>query len=150
MLIAIDFDNTIARRTGGAAPNDMSKPMELVPGAKAGLLALRRAGHKLILFSSRSNVAYRKDWTLNPVWRNPGVEFDKAKWEAQRTTSEDLHHEMVGFVKLELPAIDDGLQGKPVVDLFIDDRAFRVDTRRAWRDVELLYGDPEEVRRREA
>ena len=125
MRIVCDFDGSIIVEQ----PWDSTAPLEFMPDAKESLLALKRAGHTLILFSSRANRANREDWRLDP-WNlfYPGL--NQNRWELLRPVHERRYQQMIDFVKAELPGvfayIDDGRQGKPNADLFVDDRAVRL------------------------
>lgn len=140
MIIAVDYDGTVVE---DGAPLD---PPKVRAGAKAALVALRRAGHVLVLFSCRSNAAHRLNWRLNPLWTEAIIPFDEADWERQREIWEAMHQLMIKHVEEELPGVfhvvDQGLQGKPVADVYLDDRAFRM-SRRSWPEVAMLYGEPE-------
>lgn len=146
MLIAVDFDNVIVN-VRGRAYTDTTTPLMFMPGAKEGLAALKRAGHKLLLYSARANRAllFTPEW--DPLVR-AGV---KRPHEAVAAQSKALHwaryREMLAFCEAELPgmfdAIDDGLQGKPLADLFIDDRALTFGDgadRVEWPQIAMLYG----------
>lgn len=128
MIIAIDFDGTVVEQ-----PMDPCSPDEelcLRPKARAGLLALKDAGHTLVLHSARSNMALRLDWKLNPLWADGVVLFDPDRWAVERDFWEASHRRMEAFVDQQLPgvfdAVDQGMQGKPVADLYLDDRALRM------------------------
>lgn len=146
MLIAVDFDNVVVN-VKGRAYSDTTTPLSFMPGAKEGLLALKRAGHRLLLFSARSNRAllYTPEW--DPLVRSGAKRPHEATWNQ----SKELHHaryqQMLAFCESELAevfdAIDDGLQGKPLADLFIDDRALSFGDgadRVEWPQIALLYG----------
>ncbi len=142
MIIAIDFDGTIVSQDG---PYDAAAP-EFLPGAKDALLALQRAGHRLLLWSARANLANRENWRRNPLWTEepPG-------WENDRELNEQRYQVMCRFVASELPgvfaAVDDGRQGKPVgVDLFIDDKAIGLGPLGLeWKQIAYRLGEPEHV-----
>ncbi len=148
MLIAVDFDNVIVS-TKGRAYSDVETPLEFLPGAREGLQALKRAGHTLLLYSARSNRAL----LFTPAW-DPLVRAGlKRPHEATWAQSKELHwaryHQMCNFYATELAdiidAIDDGLQGKPLADLFIDDRALTYGDgpdRLGWAQIAMLYGAP--------
>ena len=125
MKIAIDFDSTIIEHQ--ERYDDIHGELRLMPGAKEALTAMRDAGHTLILFSARANRALREDWKLNPLWRDGKVRFDVSWWKKNQPINQGRYEQMLRFVEAELPgifdAIDDGHQGKPMVDRYIDDRA---------------------------
>lgn len=142
MIIVVDFDGTVIEPQ--AEPGEPSEKFILRRGALEALYSLKRASHVLVLFSSRANMAHRIDWRLNPLWANGIVPFDEATWEAGRQYWEEAFQQMVRFVDRELPglfdAVDGGMQGKPIADLYLDDKAFRMGLR-GWRDVAMMYGD---------
>lgn len=124
MRIAVDFDGTVVAH----GPYDLSPPV-LRPGARRALWRLRAAGHELLLFSARANRGLRFGPQWDPVTR-AGYRRLPDAWapRAECAMAEARFRQMVDFVDLELPgvfhAVDDGMQGKPVVDLFIDDKAY--------------------------
>lgn len=147
MLIAVDFDGTLVSQ--GRAYSDVTTPLQLLPGAKDGLLALRRAGHALLLWSGRASAALRLDPSLSPWVRSGYRQLDRERWERDRAVHEARYQQMLAFVEAELPdlfdAIDDGTGGKPDCDLFIDDKALRLGhgaTALTWGDIAHVYGEP--------
>lgn len=124
MIFCVDFDGTIVFR---------DPPLRLKDGARAGLLALKRAGHQLVLFSARANRARRFNRELDPLYAgNPLLMSDPvmAKTEARiqaQAYNAALFEQMRRFVAAELPgvfdAIDEGNVGKPLGDYFIDDKS---------------------------
>lgn len=125
MRIAIDFDGTVVVQEGRAY-DDITTPLEFIPGAREALQALKDAGHILILCSARANLALREDWERNPGWA--GGKLDTAWWHSQRHVNRDRYRQMVRFVDENLPGIftyiDNGYQGKIMADMFIDDRNY--------------------------
>ena len=140
MRIAIDFDGTVVEQDGHPYA-DVVSPLVFLPGAREGLQALRRAGHILLLWSSRASRCLLFDPHLDPLVRAGAVEVDRRQWQRSRALNRQRYEQMVEFVEAELPgifdAIDDGLSGKPTVDRFIDDKAGQVD----WFDIAQTYGD---------
>lgn len=118
MIISIDYDGTIVEQ----GSYDL-RPSVFRPGAVEGLWRLRAAGHKLLLFSARANRVLRFGDQWDPLLRGQG-----GGWLDQTDLHRARYQQMVDFVGRELPgvfdAVDEGLQGKPVCDLFIDDRAW--------------------------
>lgn len=144
MLIAVDFDGCLVEDDRDY--EDLVTPLELKPGAREALYAMRRAGHTLILCSSRSNLALRQDWRLNPLWRLAIVPFSLHRWEQSLQTNQRRFEQMVTFVNASLPdvfaCIDDGTQGKVSADLYIDDKALRYGELLTWEEIGHSYGIP--------
>lgn len=147
MLICVDFDGTIV--SADRPYDDVATPLRFTPGAREGLLSLRRAGHTLILWSARANRAllYTPEW--DPLVRANKRKVDLARWAQERDLHWARYRQMLDFVRLQLPGIfdviDDGLQGKPCADLFIDDRALRYGHGAdavGWQTISLHYGQP--------
>jgi len=126
VILAVDFDGTCVERQGP----DPQQPLRLRPGAKRALQALRAAGHVLFLSSSRANRSLREDPHLDPLVTAGARPLDRAAWQRQRAVHEQRYQQMREFVQAQLPglfaAIDDGRQGKPLADLYLDDRGVRV------------------------
>jgi hypothetical protein len=140
MRIAIDFDGTLVSMD--RPYSDTTTPFVLLPGAREALGALRAAGHQLLLYSARANLSLRFDPTLDPLGPRWAASPEKLELNRKR-----FNH-MVEWVERELPgvfsAIDDGTQGKPSVDLFIDDRAvaFGHGVRTVnWAKIARMYGE---------
>ena len=132
MIIAIDFDGTIVRQEHRY--DDLESPLELTPGAREGLQALKAAGHRLILWSGR--LASRG------LLEEPR--------EQSRKLNQARAAQMLEFVELQLPgvfeAVDTGQAGKPIVDLFIDNQAIRYGHGPgglSWPQIAGLFGEPE-------
>lgn len=150
MRIAIDFDGTLVE--DDHAYDDLDSPLRLKPGARDALEKLKAAGHVIMLHSARANRALWEDWRLNPFWREGLVRFDELTWERNKELNLARYAQMVQFAVNELSGlidiVDDGLQGKPMVDLFIDDRAVSYGTgakHLGWAAIAERYGDrPEE------
>ena len=147
MIIALDFDGTIVRE--GVAYADTTTPLRFMPGAREALVALKAAGHTLILWSARSNRAllYTPSW--DPLVRAGLRKVNLARWRAELPVHRARYRQMMEFVERELSGIidvvDDGLQGKPTADLFIDNRALRYGfgaDALGWRGITALYGQP--------
>lgn len=148
MLIAVDFDGCIVDMSGRAY-DDVTTPLKFMPGAKRALLSLRRAGHILILFSARANRSLRIDPQMDPMVRAGIRRVHRQAWEEDRALNEARYQQMIRFVEAELAGvfavIDDGMQGKPCADLFVDDRALRYGhgvTGLNWNDISHIYGEP--------
>lgn len=147
MIIAIDFDGVVVRDDRPYA--DVDSPLEFIDGAKEGLLALKAAGHLLVLWSGRLSRALLVDPNLDPLVRVGKKQVNRDWWQEQ---SLPIHQaraaQMLDFVEANLAnvfdAIDDGSGGKPSVDLFIDDRALRFGVGAlsvAWDYVAHVYGE---------
>lgn len=136
MIISVDFDGVVIDAQEGAP--------SMRAGAREGLLALKRAGHVLILSSCRANMALRADWRLNPLWTSGAVPFVEESWAEGRDHWEAAYQEMLAFVDKELPgvfdAVDPGMQGKVLADFYLDARAFRMGNS-GWRDVGMMLGE---------
>lgn len=148
MLIAVDFDGVVVRAQRPFA--DVTTPLEFMPFAKEGLESLKRAGHTLLLYSARSNRAllYTPEW--DPLIRAGVRRPNEAAWAHGRQLHQARYRQMVEFCEQSLPglfdAIDDGLQGKPLADVFIDDRAVEFGVgARGWSDLMSIYGAPPQV-----
>ena len=142
MLIAVDWDGTCI--SNSRPWDDTEIPMKLLPGAHAGLEALKNAGHTLLLYSARANRASMYLSEFDPLVREgvySGIKLDKTREIAAKR-----YRQMLEFVEKELSGIfdgiDDGRQGKPVADLYIDDRAVTFGPRGMnWRQIASVYGD---------
>lgn len=140
MYICIDFDGVVVRTDRPFS--DTTTPLQFLPGAKEGLTALKKAGHTLVLFSARSNrgLLYTPEW--DPLVRAGVRRPHAAAWEAGRAVHWARYRQMLDFCDTHLPGvfavIDDGLQGKPLADLFIDDRALSMES--GWPHIAMLYG----------
>lgn len=146
MILALDFDGTIVRDDRPYA--DTTTPLVFLPGAKEGLHALKRAGHTLLLYSARTNRALLYTPEHDPLVRAGIRKPDLARWEKERPIHWARYFQMMAFVRTQLPGvfdvIDDGLQGKPCADLFLDDRALRFGfgaDALGWDQIALLYGE---------
>lgn len=146
MILAIDFDGTIV--DDRHAYGDLDAPLRFVHGAREALEALKRAGHVLLLYSARANRALLDDPERDPLVRAGVRRVDRKRWEKQRPVHVARFSQMVAFVAKELPgifaAIDDGMQGKPAADLFIDDKALRLGRGAlgaSWAEVARMYGE---------
>lgn len=151
MVVVVEFDGVVVR------PQRGGKPLELVPGVEDGLAALKAAGHTLLLYSARANRAARHDPFLDPLVRVGAVKPDRKNQERDEALAEQRYHEMIRFIEAELPdffdAIDDGQQGRPWAQLYIESpRTIVLDTvggdgehSMGWDDIAEVYGDPSRV-----
>lgn len=99
MKIAVDFDGVLHTYSKGWT--DGSIYDQPVPGAKEAMTALKEAGHTLYIFSTRTNPVFKK---------KEGAADQKKMMEDWLT----LH---------QIPFDKVWTFGKPMADLFIDDRA---------------------------
>jgi hypothetical protein len=143
VVILVDFDNTLVEQSGDY--EDVTTPLRFLPGAKEGLLALKRAGHTLVLWSGRASPALREDPKLDPLVRAGKRRFR----EGQQELNEARYQQMLDFVEAELPdvfsAIDDGKAGKIAGDLYLDDRCQRVGRGQlalGWPQIGRIWGEP--------
>ncbi len=147
MLICVDFDDTVVSQRGRDYA-DVTTPLQFMPGARQGLLSLKAAGHTLVLYSGRANRSLRVDPNLDPLVRVGLKRVNMARWEENRVANQARFDQMIAFVDAELPgvfaAVDDGVQGKPSADMYIDDKALRLGygtTGLGWTDVSSIYGN---------
>ena len=146
MIVAVDLDSTLVDEWGRKF-SDTTSPLKLMGGARKALQAMKAAGHVVLLYSARANRALRVDPELDPLVRAGVVRLDRKAWEAEQPLHEARYQQMVQFAATQLKglvdAVDDGAQGKPVADLFIDDRALRfgggVDGH-SWFDIARQFG----------
>ena len=146
MIIAVDFDSTLVDEWGRKF-SDVMTPFKLMAGARKALEAMQAAGHVVLLYSARANRALRVDPELDPLVRAGVVKLDRKAWEAEQPLHEARYQQMVQFAATQLKglvdAVDDGGQGKPVADVYIDDRALRfgggVDGH-SWFDIARQFG----------
>ena len=148
MVVAIDFDGTLVSQA--RAYDDVESPLIFLPGAKRGVLSLKKAGHTLLLWSARASPALLVDPYLDPLVRAGIRSVDLERWEGMLGVHRARYVQMVEFVSAELPgafdAIDDGAAGKPPgVDMFIDDRVLRLGQGTggfSWDHVAAMFGEP--------
>lgn len=142
MIIALDFDGTLVERGVYA---DTTSPLQLKPGAREALAAMKQAGHHLVLWSGRANRSLMYLPEFDPLVR-AGVIGD-ASTDETRQLHADRYRQMLAFVASELPgvfdAVDDGRCGKLEADLYIDDRAIQFGGANGsnWADIAALYGE---------
>ena len=144
MIIAIDFDGTIVSQEHPY--DDVKTPLTFLPGAKEGLYALKKAGHKLVLWSGRSRLALRKnDPSLDPLVK-AGVK--RARPDRNTKINEARFRQMIEFVATELPDVfayiyEGGERDKPSVDMFIDNIAIKLGGGFGvnWIQIRHMYGE---------
>lgn len=128
MILAIDFDGTLVRQD--RPYDDVETPLVFMPDAERVVPDLHAAGHILLLWSARASRALLYDPMLNPLVRAGAVPLDIAQWRASQHIHLARHRQMLAFLATECAgwfhAVDDGAGGKPLVDMFIDDRALRL------------------------
>lgn len=150
LVIAVDFDGVLVENDYRYTTT--TPAFRLRPGARDGLAALKAAGHVLVLYSCRANLALRRDPDLDPLHR-AGVR----RLVGGTDVHEARYRQMVEYVAREFPgvfaAVDDGAQGKLVADLYIDDLAMRAGCGPggySWREIVAAYGAPFRVDAAEA
>lgn len=143
-VLAIDFDDTIVEQDH--AYDDLTSPLVFKPGAHAALRALRAApSNTLLLYSGRASRALREDPMLDPLVRAGVKPLDRALWERRQPVNVARYEQMLAFVAAEIPgvfhAIDDGQQGKPSADKYIDDKALQFGgDGQGWAEIARAYG----------
>ena len=100
MKIAIDFDGVIHEYSKGWSDGTIYDPP--VAGVKEALDALKASGHYLMIFTTRTNKIFRK---------KEGDDQEKVMKE--------------WLVKHEIPFDKIWTFGKPMADIFVDDRAIQ-------------------------
>lgn len=147
MKICIDFDATLV--DASHPYSDLKTPLKFLPGAKEGVLALKAAGHLLILWSGRANKALLYDPKLDPLVRAGKKKAPTPEqWESSYKINWERYKQMLVFVEKELPgvfdAIDDGACGKVSADMYLDDRAMRFGfnptLHLTWDFIRVMYG----------
>lgn len=75
--------------------------------------------------------------------------LNKIQWAREQTVHQARYEQMLAFVRRELPgvfdAIDTGEQGKPLADIFIDDKALHYGSgfeSVGWAQIADMYGAP--------
>ena len=156
MIVGIDLDGTLVR-SDGRRFDDTTSALDFAPGAEPALRSLKAARHVLLLLSSRANRALREDPELDPLIAAGVVRCDRAAWARAQPLHVARYDQMRAFWRERcqglIDAVDDGRQGKPLCDLFLDDKAFRgggglrPGTYEWWWEVAMQYGDPSVWRR---
>jgi hypothetical protein len=134
---------------------DLKTPLVFMPGADLVLRLLKASGHVLILSSGRSNLALREDWQRNPLWAKRLEPFDQVKWAKEKIIHQARYDQMLDFIDKNLPDvfayIDNGNQGKISADVYLDDKAIRMNggwLSLDWPAIGSIYGvfdEPEEA-----
>src|SRR5271165_4211526 len=97
MIFAIDYDGSVIS----------GSPPRLAPGCREALLALKKAGHTLLLFSSRNNRARRFNQNLDPLIA-AGVTRavqDPKTLERLQHYSQAMYRHMTKVVNQHLPGV---------------------------------------------
>lgn len=149
MNIGVDFDGTIVQQMPGHKKK--LTPLMLIPGARESLMGLKSEGHNLLLMSRRANLARRLDPYRDPLLRAGVVPYPE---DFNPRLAEARFQQMVQFAASELAgiidAVDEGLQGRPDVDYFIDDSTVRFRTwSQALTEVRQMVGKEEMKKRTE-
>lgn len=131
LTFALDFDGTIV---------EADEPLRLRPSARQAIEDIKRAGHRLVLFSAR----------CTPIDPTPELDDQVARWYAtgevptQVTDQWKRFEEMRAFLKAERlwDLFDDIWQapGKPYATVYVDDRFVSPD----WPALAATYGEPHE------
>lgn len=140
MKIAVDFDGTIV--DDSHAYDDLETPLKFLPGARGGLLRLKAAAHVLVLYSGRANRWLFSNPEMDPFVIAGLKVVDRKRWAQSAELNAARYRQMIEFTNRELPGVFSLIwehQGKPSVDLFIDDRSadFR---RNGWRGIIHQHG----------
>jgi len=147
MIIAVDFDGTIVSQDRDY--EDLTTPLRFMPDALEALRALKDAGHQIIVYSARANLALRQDPRLDPLAR-VGKKLVKVgeAFQRSRELNEARYVQMLEFIDRYLgdivDSVDDGLCGKVSADLYIDDKAIRLGHgpgAMSWLEMAEEYGD---------
>lgn len=149
MIWGVDFDGTVVRQDH--AYDDLETPLTFMPGAELVLPALKAQGHVILLWSARASRALLFDPTLNPLVRAGAVPLDMDAWKRSQPIHLARHRQMLDFAATRcagwFDAIDDGAGGKPLVDVFVDDRALRLGvgwSAVGWAAIAAVYADDPE------
>jgi len=147
MIVAVDLDGTIVGQDRDY--DDLATPLRFLPGAREALLALKAAGHTIVVSSCRANMALRVDPHRDRLVK-AGVKWvstDPDRIKANRLLNEARYRQMLDFVREHLAgivdAVDDGSCGKVSADLYIDDKAVRLGMgpgAMSWREIADEYG----------
>lgn len=150
MRIGLEFDGVIVREDDHDF-DDTTTPLQLMPGALVGLRSLRAAGHVLLLYSERANRSLRESPMLDPLIVAGITRIDLAVWAREQPIYQARFDQMLSLCSGQLRGlfhgVDDGQQGKPVLDLLIDRRVFGYRPTDGWLKLKSLYGA--RTRRRE-
>lgn len=142
MILAVDFDSTIAVRSESGELEIKRDPVTGI-GADDGLRGAFAAGHELILHSVRSAC---------PVgWEASRGRFYSAPTEPIPSAEDTIQcfDEMRAFLRHHrLWTVDEGgvfarvweLPGKPYADAYLDDKAFNMRSQDAWSRAGKVYG----------
>lgn len=146
MTIVLDFDGTVVE-SDGRSYDDVETPLRFMPSAREALQSLKLARHTLVIYSVRCNRSLRVDPNLDPLVRAGKKRVDREQWEKARPIHEARYRQMVDFVREELngiiDAVDDGQQGKPEAQLYIDNNALRFGSGlrgSSWQAIAVEYG----------
>lgn len=150
MIIVIDFDGTVV--SDDREFTDCVTPFVLMPFVNDGLRSLIAAGHTLILSSCRANRAQRFNPALNFDEHDEDPDVIDWKIVEYRQIVCEMHRQryahMVRWVRENLPGIfehiDDGVQGKIIADLYIDNRGVSYGEQRLaldWLGIARTWGE---------
>lgn len=154
MIVCVEFDGALVVK-GAQAYGDVVTPFTPIKGALQGALGLKAAGHEMLLYSARANRAARFAPWLDPLapeeldeLPNGGPDYTaiEARQRVCEVERQRFEH-MVRWVMATLPnvfVIDDGAQGKPFADLYIEPNGVRLGADRFaldWVQVVRTWGD---------
>lgn len=146
MIIGVDYDNTIVEE--GRNYEDYTSPPRFLPGAKEGVLSLKKAGHTLVLWSARAspNLITAPDATgavLDPEFKRVSLATFKARLKVNR----GRYDQMLSFIRKEFPGVFSMVTSdKHAIQIFIDDKALRLGpgpSGLTWAEISHIYGEPD-------
>lgn len=145
MIIGIDFDNTIVEQK--SAYEDYTTPLVFMQDAKAAVLALKKAGHTLVLWSARASPNLidhpaASGVILDPEFKRPSMSTFAARLKVNR----GRYEQMLSFVRKEFPGVFSMVTSdKHAIQVFIDDKAMRLGpgpSGLTWKEIAHMYGEP--------
>lgn len=116
--VAIDFDGTLCDHEYPAIG-------KIKPGAREALEAIRKSGYRIIIWSCRTC-----NWATDVF----GVDENSSTLERKHVQA------MIAWLKdnqIPYDEIDDGTKGKPMADIYIDDKAIRF--RDNWDEIKSAF-----------
>ena len=123
MKFLIDADGTLCVERG--VPYDATTPIRWIDGALAGVAALKRAGHDLLLWSARD---------APRMWMERNYPLVQLNLARQKQMHDAIERDMPGM--FEVP---EQRYGKPVFDKLIDDKS--IPPPPSWFDIAEFFGE---------